>query len=146
MERNYILRNLFIITNKAKRSLDKRHRSNGIFLGQARILRYLHQNIDNDIYQSDIEEKFQIRGGSASELINSLVKCEYLKRAAVDTDRRKKKLVLTKEGIAKAEEADFVIRDFESDITKTLNDEEVKIFQEIIKKMNILIDEEEKHI
>lgn len=143
MNRNYILRELFITTNKSRRGLDKRHRKNGLFLGQARILRFIHQHENDDVFQSDIEYKYQIRAGSASELLNSLVKAGYLVKEALTDDKRKKRLVLTNLGIEKALEAKQVILTYENDITKGLTEEEISLFHKVINKINLEIDKDE---
>ena len=143
---HYLLRDLFITVNKAKRYLDNMHRRNGIFLGQARVLRYVYQNRDHDLYQKDVEKHFQIRGGSVSELLDSLVKSKYLKRVELSDDKRMKKLILTPKGMEKAIEATNVIIGFEDSIKEVLSNEQIDMFHAIIRKINQLMDEKEQLI
>lgn len=144
MERNFIFKDLFITTNKAKRVLDKFHRLEGIYIGQARILRYIYQHQNIEIYQADVEKTLDIRGASVSQLIDSLVENEYLLRKDEENDRRKKKLILTRAGIKKAEEALVIVGKFENQIIKKLSQREIQDLKETLSKINQVLDELEK--
>src|SRR5690554_2932669 len=98
MDNKVYIRELFILNNKLKRLLDTKHQKNGLHSGQARVLIYLYRNKDQEIYQKDIESTFQIRGGSVTGIIDSLVKYDYIKRVRLESDKRKRKIVLTLKG------------------------------------------------
>lgn len=144
MERNYIIRDIFMTSNKIRRLLDKYHQKNGIYLSQARILSYLYRNKDEKIYQKDLEKAFQIRGGSVTGMLDSLQTNNLIVRTTSSTDKRKRKLELTEEGNLKAEQAIKTITDFESAVESLLSEEELSIFKNVFLKLNEYIDEEEK--
>jgi len=138
---------MFIITNKMRRYLDKKHQENEIFLGQARILKYIYEAGPAPLYQRNVEEAFSIRGGSVSALLHSLVSGGFLLRRPSASDKRKKELALTKAGIKKAEQAINTIKEFEMQIENSLFGDEKEILEYILYKINTLMDkmEEEEH-
>lgn len=89
MERNYIIRDIFITTNKIRRLLDKYHQKNGIYLSQARILSFLYRNKDEKIYQKDLEKAFQIRGGSVTGMLDALQANDLIVRIESTADKEK---------------------------------------------------------
>lgn len=143
MEDKHLVRELFILTNKMKRLLDKNHQANDIYLGQARILTYLYRNKDRSIYQKDIEQTFQIRGGTVTGMLETLEKMELIVRVESTKDKRRRKVILTESGTDKAINAIKTNRHFEDLIKKELTDKEEKDFYLVLSKLNNLVDAEE---
>lgn len=143
MKNNFIIKNFFITTNKIKRVLDKYHQKNDIYLGQARILSFLYRNKDTKIYQKDLEETFQVRGGTITGMLDNLVKMELLTRVESTTDKRKRKLILTKLGEEKALKAIDTINTFEENVEKVLSESELLHLDTIFTKINNYLDQEE---
>jgi len=143
MKENQYAKEIFILSNKLKRLLDKKHSINGLYVGQARVLMYLYNNKENKIYQKDIEKTFQIRGGSVTGLIDTLVSNEYIVRVESETDKRKRKIVLTKGGEELAVKSIETIRTVENGLQSSLTKEENEVFKRISEKINKWIDEEE---
>lgn len=143
MEDKHLVRELFILTNKMKRLLDKNHQANDIYLGQARILTYLYRNKDRSIYQKDIEQTFQIRGGTVTGMLETLEKMELIVRVESTKDKRRRKVILTESGTDKAINAINTNRHFEDLIKKELTDKEEKDFYLVLSKLNNLVDAEE---
>lgn len=143
MKNNFIIKNFFITTNKIKRVLDKNHQKNDLYIGQARILSFLYRNKDEKIYQKDLEETFQVRGGTVTGMLDNLVKMKLLNRVESSTDKRKRKLILTKLGEEKALRAIETINMFEENISNTLTEEELVYLNNIFIKINNYLDMEE---
>ena len=61
----------------------------------ARILRYLHQNQEQDIYQKDVEREFGITRSTASRVLALMEQKGFISRIDVQHDGRLKKLALT---------------------------------------------------
>ena len=59
------------------------------------VIGYISDHDDEDIFQRDIEEKFEIRRSTATGIINLMEKNGLIIREKVDYDARLKKLVLT---------------------------------------------------
>lgn len=143
MKENQYAKEIFILSNKLKRLLDKKHSINGLYVGQARVLMYLYNNKENKIYQKDIEKTFQIRGGTVTGLIDSLVNNEYILRVESESDKRKRKIVLTNSGEELALKSIETIKAVEKGLQNTLTKEENEVFKTISQKINRWIDEEE---
>ncbi len=67
---------------------------------QGRIMGYLHQHRQEEIFQRDLEEAFQIRRSTASRILTRMEEQGLIRRESVVRDARLRKLVLTE----KAEE------------------------------------------
>jgi len=143
MKENQYAKEIFILSNKLKRLLDKKHSINGLYVGQARVLMYLYNNKENKIYQKDIENTFQIRGGTVTGLIDTLVNNKYIVRVESETDKRKRKIILTKDGEELAVKSMETIRTVENGLQSALTKEENEVFKKISQKINKWIDEEE---
>ena len=143
MKENQYAKEIFILSNKLKRLLDKKHSINGLYVGQARVLVYLFNNKENKIYQKDIENTFQIRGGTVTGLIDTLVNNKYIVRVESETDKRKRKIILTKDGEELAVKSMETIRTVENGLQSALTKEENEVFKKISQKINKWIDEEE---
>lgn len=138
-----LIKELFIVTSKLKRMLDKKYQEHNMHTGQARVLMYLYRKKDEVVYQKDIENFFQIRGGTVTGMIDTLQSYEYIQRIDSEIDKRKKRIVLTAKGEAFALSAIQTTQDMEMSFYELLTDTELTMFQGIIEKMNIFIDEEE---
>lgn len=136
-------RNLFIVTNKLKRLLDKRYSKIGLYVGQARILGHLYRNKDEIVYQKNIENTFDIRGGTVTGVIDSLVSQNYIQRIESEIDKRKKKIVLTDSGEEVAIKCFEIITEVEGKLSNILTEEERNIFYQLMDKINNWLDEEE---
>ena len=145
MEEKQLGRELLILSNKFKRLLDKRHSKNGLFVGQARILNFLYFRKSETVYQKDIENAFQIRGGSVTGMIDSLVKEDYIKRVESKTDKRKREIVLTKLGESIAIKSQESIKEVETSLSSVLTLEEREVFNNLLMKIDKWIDEEENN-
>ena len=145
MEKKQIVKDLFILTNKLKRLLDKKHSINGLYVGQSRVLTYLYRNKDDSIYQKDIEKAFQIRGGTVTGIIDGLFNYGYLTRIESTIDKRRKSIVLTEKGNEMAIKAIKTTQEMEENLDGILSFEEKATFENILKKINEWIDEEENN-
>ena len=64
------------------------------------IIGYLARNRERDVYQRDIEAKFGISRSTVTNILQCMEKNGYIKREAVPSDARLKKLTLTEKGEA----------------------------------------------
>ena len=143
MNNKLIVKDLFILTNKLKRLLEKRYQEHGLYVGQARILIHLYKKKDEKTYQKDIENTFQIRGGTVTGMIDILEKNGYINRIESTEDRRKRKLILTKKGEEVALMGIKTHSDIENSINNIMKENERLVFYTILEKLNQWIDEEE---
>ena len=99
------------------------------------VIGYISDHDDEDIFQRDIEEKFEIRRSTATGIINLMEKNGLIIREKVDYDARLKKLVLTD----KAREINKLVEDdisrIEKTITKGIDEADLEIFCRVVNKM-----------
>lgn len=145
MHTNHIIKDLFIISNKLRRTLDKEHQKSGIYLGQARVLRFMDMCVKEPVYQKNIEEALAIRGASVTGLIDGLVKDGLLTREGSTIDKRRKKISLTELGKKRAKEARDVVLKFEDELASLFTKEELKNFEDTTIRINNFLDEREKN-
>src|SRR5690554_216467 len=138
-----IIKELFILTNKLKRMLDKKYQEHNIRTGQARVLMYLYRTGDEVIYQKDIENYFQIRGGTVTGMIDTLEKNNFIMRIDSELDKRKKRIVLTHEGKRISKLSIETTQTLEKQIYGLLNKTERSALDSMISKVGLWIDEEE---
>ncbi len=79
--------------------------------GQLMVLKFLYDHENEDVYQKDIEKFIDVRGSTATVILQSLTKKGYIKRVSCSNDGRLKKIVL-------CEKAKKVIVEFEQRMAK----------------------------
>lgn len=98
----HIGKKLRIISNQIKRKVEKKAASYGLEVtsAQARIIGFVYrESLTREIYQKDIEEEFDIRRSSVTNILQLLEKNGYINRVSVVEDARLKKIVLTEKGV-----------------------------------------------
>lgn len=99
------------------------------------IILYLAEHKDEDIYQKDIENTFSIRRSTVSNMLKLMEKKGYIRREAVNSDARLKKLVLTQ----KALDADRMLKaqltEKERLLRRNISDEELEVFYRVLDKI-----------
>ena len=93
---------LHSLSNQLKRRMEHSpalsHMDDTVTRNNGWILTYLSYHSDRDIYQKDIENDFCIRPSSVSKVIRLMETKGLIRREAVPSDARLKKLVLTPDG------------------------------------------------
>ena len=102
---------------------------------QARIVGYLYDNRDKEVYQRDLEKRFSIRRSTASRFLKTLEQKGILERETVDFDARLKKLKLTPQSMENHEKIIQGIKAIESQAAKGLTEEEIGQFIAIAEKI-----------
>lgn len=104
---------------------------------QARLLSYLEwmEEEKKDVYQKNIEEFLSISKSTASELISTLEKNEYISRVKLEEDGRVRKIILLEKGYKTNKLIGDTIRDFEKEMKNKLTEDEINTFTSIIEKL-----------
>lgn len=145
MEKNKIIKEVFILSNKLKRLLDKKHSKNGISSGQARLLSFLYRHQDQVLFQKDIEKEFQIRRGSVTGIVDNLEQNKYVIRESCAKDKRKNIIKLTDLGIEFAKKSIETVIELESDLSNLLTKDEKDLFNNIMIKIDNWTNMEEEN-
>jgi len=125
---------IIILSNQIKRSLDRAAVDSGITGVQSHVLGILGeaQDAKKDIFQKDIEEKFQIRRSSVTGILQLMEKRKLISRESVPYDARLKKIVLTQESMKLREHLRNNTYEFEKILIKGVSDEDLETFLRII--------------
>lgn len=128
-----------IIANQSRRRFEKEMVRLGIDMPstQARILGYIYrESLNNDIFQKDIEEEFDIRRSTATNILQLLEKSGYIERVNVVHDARLKKIVITDKGIGIHEELLKAIISYEDSLTSIYTKEELDTLLFLLNKLS----------
>ena len=112
---------------------------------QGGMIHHIYKNRDRDIYQKDLEERFEIRRSTATGILQGLEKKGYIERVSDPDDKRMKKLVLTDKAVAMEKGFHRQIEECERVFMDGLSEEEKRITVTALKKIreNIRKKEEE---
>lgn len=142
-EERYIAMELGKISNLMKREFGKNEVRTQLEEATGKntwIILYLAEHRDKDVYQKDIENTFSIRRSTVSNMLKLMEKKGYIRREAVDTDARLKKLVLTQ----KALDADRMLKaqltENERLLRRNISDGELEIFYRVLDKIRANIE------
>lgn len=106
------------------------------------VISYIYENRDKDIFQKDFEEKFSIRGSTASKILKNMEQKGYISRVSVDYDARLKKIILTDKAFDIHKKILSEINARENKMKKGLNENEIKLFFKVMNKLCDNMEEE----
>lgn len=124
-----------VIDEKISETIDKE-----LTVPQAHLIGFIHKKGENDnVYQKDIENAFELHRSSVSLMLNNMERQGLIKRLSVPDDARLKKIVLTKKAIDLQEKIEKSIHEVDERITKNIDDVQMKLFLDTLKKMRMNI-------
>ena len=127
------------LSNNIKRLLDNYPiKSGDIHLTgmQCGVIRYIgDKSLEKDVFQKDIEIEFNIRRSTATGILQLMEKNDLLRREAVQSDARLKRIVLTARGMDTKKEVHKKIANIEAKVKQDLTEEEVETFHRIMDKI-----------
>lgn len=129
-----------IISNQIRRKAEKETVKLGIDLPstQARMLGFIYrESKKRDIFQKDIEDEFDIRRSSATNILQLLEKGGYIKRVSVVEDARLKKIVITDKGIEIHEVVYDGIMQLEECLASIYTDEEFELLFQLLDRLSV---------
>lgn len=106
------------------------------------ILRYIEEHEDEVITQKDIEKAFGITRSTASTVLSLMEKKELIVREVLKEDNRVKKVLITDKGKKINSDIKKEIDQFELNLIKGFNDDELKQFLFYIDKLKENLKEE----
>lgn len=90
---------------------------------------------DQNVFQKDIEEAFQVRRSTATEILKAMERKALIIRISIPEDKRKKKILLTDKALALCQENEKKIMQTEKQIIRGLSNDEIVSFMQILKKI-----------
>lgn len=129
---------IHLISKALKCNLDRKVEAYGVTAVQSRIIRYVGTvSQKRDVYQKDIEEAFDIRRSSVTNVLQILEKNGYITRESVASDARLKKLVLTERGQQVNVAVYQTILSEEKKVLSSLTEEEIEAFYSTLDKLAV---------
>ena len=110
-------------------------------VSQAYVIDFIYNIEKNkDIFQKDLEKKFDLKRSSVSLMLNNMEKSDLIQRVPVAEDARLKKIVLTEKSIELNEKISNAIDSIENKLSKDLTEEEIKVFYRVLNKIRNTLD------
>ena len=132
----YIGKDIIVLSNRIKRKMRVAAESFGITDTQGRVLQYIWEESEKrEVFQKDIEDEFDIRRSSVTQIIQLLERDGLIVRESVQRDARLKKLVLTEKAIEIQKVMNGKVRELEAEMQKDISPEEKELFLKILCKI-----------
>ena len=104
---------------------------------QFAIVSYLaKESAERDVFQKDLEQKFDIRKSTVTGILNTMERDGLLLRETVPYDARLRKMILTDKALQAKINTEQVIDSVESQLSKGLTEEEITTFLNILEKIS----------
>lgn len=100
-----------------------------------RILKYLLEHQEEEVYQKDIEKKLNLSRATISGVLGTMEKHNLIKRTSSKEDTRTKKIELEENAKKHFREGKKKIQEIEKVATNDLSQEEIQEFRRILNKM-----------
>ena len=132
---------IVLVSRLLKRRVDRETIKHGLSANQGRILTYLYEHQDVEVYQRELEKIVHLRRSSITVLLQKLEKEGLITRENIDA--KQKCLKISDKGLAKAEEILEVFKDNEIIIDEIVKDDKERMLKllDSIKK-ELLMEEE----
>lgn len=132
----YIGKDIIVLSNRIKRRMRVAAEALGITDTQGRVLQYIWEESEKrEVFQKDIEDEFDIRRSSVTQIIKLLERDGLIVRESVQRDARLKKLVLTEKAIEIQKLMNGKVRELEAEMQKDISPEEKELFLKILCKI-----------
>lgn len=113
----------------------------GITGTNIRIIRFLAEHTDCDIFQKDLEEEFSVRRSTVSKVLALMEDKGLIRRESVSSDARLKKLVLTARGYEIFRITTDAAIATEAQLVAGISDEEQEMLLSLLLRMSRNLDE-----
>lgn len=114
-------------------------------MNHGRIIGFIYQNQNREIFQKDIEKEFDIRRSTATNTLKLMEKNGLITRQRTDYDERLKKIILTKKANDIIKKVDFEIQETNKVLERNITPEEKEVFFSVLGKIEQNIKEEQTH-
>ncbi len=135
MKERKILFEIKMLDNMIDRKICGSVEKNNLTHTQARILKFLYDNRDRKVYQTDIEKEVDVRRSTVSGVLDTMERNNLIIRKNSSLDARKKEIALTESSLNKHKEIVKKISDFEDVLLDGISKEEIHVFIEVIDKL-----------
>lgn len=123
------------LSNQIRRRLDAYSAKSGVSGSQGRVLHFALAQSE-DVFQRDIEQEFNMRPPSASELLKQMEKNGLIRRESMAQDARLKKIIVTEKAAGLVGQVFPDLDALERDLTRGISPEQLEVFFQVIGRMS----------
>lgn len=123
------------LSNQIRRRLDAFVAKSGISGSQGRVLHFILAQSE-DVFQRDIEQEFNMRPPSATELLKLMEKNGLIRRESTARDARRKKIIVTEKAAGLVGQVFPDLEQLEQDLTKGISPEHLEVFFRVMEQMS----------
>lgn len=123
------------LSNQIRRRLDSFAAKSGVSGSQGRVLHFILAQSE-DVFQRDLEQEFNMRPPSATELLKLMEKNGFVRRENMAQDARLKKIIVTEKAKELVGQVVPDLEELECNLTKGISPEKLEIFFQVIEQMS----------
>lgn len=123
------------LSNQIRRRLDSYSTKSGVSGSQGRVLHFVLAQPE-DVFQRDIEQEFNMRPPSATELLKTMEKNGLIRRESTAQDARLKKIIVTEKATGLVGQVFPDLEELEQDLTKGISPEQLEVFFLVVERMS----------
>lgn len=123
-----------LLARKIEYSLNKLTEYCGMTASQARIIFFLYENKDQEIFQTDIKNFVSVKDSTLSIMIDKMEMNGFINRTTKKSDLRYRRITLTEQGIDAYFKLIKTIASFEKELTIDMSIEETDLFHRLVYK------------
>ena len=102
---------------------------------QMRIMQYMMEHKNTDIYQKDLENHLNMSRATISNVLDTMEKNDIIERIYDEVDTRTKKVKITKKIFDLFDETKKEIKTIENKMINNISNEEMEIFKKVLNQM-----------
>ena len=102
---------------------------------QMRIMQYMMEHKNKDIYQKDLENHLNMSRATISNVLDTMEKNDIIERIYDEVDTRTKKVKITKKIFDLFDETKKEIKTIENKMINNIPNEEMEIFKKVLNQM-----------
>lgn len=123
------------LSNQIRRRLDACSAKSGVSGAQGRVLHFILAQSE-DVFQRDIEQEFNMRPPSATELLKMMQKNGLIRRESTAQDGRLKKIIVTEKAAMLVGQVFPDLEKLERDLTEGIPPEQLEVFFRVVERMS----------
>lgn len=127
---------LVSLDHRIRRYLDQVTREYEVTGMQGHVLHYIcFRSQYGPVYQKDVEDEFHVRRSTATGILKLMERNGLIEKESVAEDMRLKRLCATARGVECARRMEEAIARVDQQLLLGLTKEEIRVFQEVLKKI-----------
>ena len=135
MPEKTVYRYINVLANRQRRRFENMELDLPFSSTQGKVLHFILDHGDEDVFQKDVEDEFGLRPSSATELLKSMEAGGLLSREASASDGRRKRIIVSAEAKRYKQMLYSELDRIESQITGGLDRKEIEIWKMITARM-----------